>query len=122
MLIGLEVVAFEPAQQYLGPEIAMAVAVVGAAAVCVLACILFLYGLGWFATPPGDEPTESANSEEITVERKFSKLSLSTVASSTLTAGEERRPSFIYHLPSNSLERVVGAGDLEQALPNGSKR
>jgi hypothetical protein len=60
--------------------------------------------------------TSAADSEEIEVDRKLSKKSVSTIASSRCSVSS----TVIYHAPSNSFERVivneVGNGDVEQGL------
>jgi hypothetical protein len=65
------------------------------------------------------EAEAEADPDAIEVDRKLSKRSLSTNAS-TRSAGS----TVIYHVPSNSLERVVVGGnrarsesDIEKALP-----
>jgi hypothetical protein len=84
--------------------------------IMIFSCIAFLRIAWWFSTrSPGIQSADAASAEDIAVDRKLSKRSVSTVASSS--AGS----TIIYHVPSNSLERVVGGEDLEQAFPNAAR-
>jgi hypothetical protein len=115
-VLGFTVLKFAP--QYGGPELPVAeiIAVAGTFGF-FLAIVCFVFALrGGILPAPLPAPTEAhaANADEIAVDRKVSKKSVSTNASSVRSTSSV----VIYHVPSNSMERVVvGGGDLEQALP-----
>jgi hypothetical protein len=117
LVILLGVAVFIGAPQYLDPNLPLAeIVAVASIAIIFISAVYLIQGIlggGLSTTPHGNEGSDAANADDIEVDRKTSKRSVSTIASST--AGS----TVIYHVPSNSLERVVvGVGDIEQALPD----
>jgi hypothetical protein len=88
------------------------VAKIAAVACATFICSSMVYNMRRSGSYSEGEDAHAAGAEEIAVDRKLSKKSVSTIASTTSS-------TVIYHAPSNSLERVsvVGSGDVEQGLP-----
>jgi hypothetical protein len=107
LVILLGLVTFASKAESLNVKI---IAIVCAAGVFIASLCLMV---GSANAPPASRLSapSTEESEEIEVDRKLSKKSVSTIASSTGSV-------VIHHAPSNSLERVVVYGDVEQALPD----
>jgi hypothetical protein len=87
-----------------GPSLAILLALT------TVVTLIALYERARASRAAAADADSNANSLEMGVDRKISKRSVTSQAS---TAASE----VIFHAPSGSLERVVGSGDLEQALP-----
>jgi hypothetical protein len=112
-VIALQFITVEAVRRYAENNMAITAVVVLTAILTAAMCCLKLRGR--FTASAGSEELESTTTDDIAVDRKISKRSVSTVASSA--GASEKRPSVVFHLPSNSMERV-GNGDLEAALPD----
>jgi hypothetical protein len=104
LVAGLLVLVAGGALRFL--ELNVALAVIGVAvgvSALVFAVFCYLKRDSLAASSPEEEAEDAG--EEMQVDRKISKRSVSTSASS----------DFVFHVPSGSLERIGVSGDIEEA-------